>query len=72
MSGEAVGLGSCNCVYTLAAVQVFWWCLRMLYALVTNMELWARKLAEVGGKALGREGKDGWESSPCSAEVQEQ
>lgn len=46
-------------MYALATVQVFWQCLRMLYALVTNMELCASKLAEVGGKALGREGKDG-------------
>lgn len=54
---------SCSCAGFLVVFE---------YALVTNMELWARKLAEVGGKALGREGKDGWESSPCSAEVQEQ
>lgn len=59
VSGEIVGLESCSCVYTLATVQVFWQCLRMLYTLVTNMELHANVLAEVGGKALGRKGKDG-------------
>lgn len=46
-------------MYMLATVQVFWQYLRMLCTLVTNMELCASKLAEVGGKALGREGKEG-------------
>lgn len=59
VSGETAGLESCSSVYTLATVQVFWQCLRRLYTLVTNMELCANMLAEVGGKALGRKGKDG-------------